>query len=265
MAAYRPFQEDIMHAQEHGMEAFVEMENRMVNAMRWSDLRHRGKKALDLLKCSDDEGGIVLLAIDFEGGNDGPDSITECGLASFSGTEFSITTTEFAVKRHPRKSRFSEPVLTNSSLLRGQITRTVERLHERYKSNHIVLVGQSIFNEIRILGSLDIEMEDLPIYGLLDTHNLAWEILGAGLSLGKLLTALRIPSCPEAFHCAGNDAHFTLQALLGSLSLQDDRYAGRWDHITKKSLPQPQCWHEEEGADWDAHLSGAIETLHFAA
>lgn len=263
MALYRPFNEDIMHMQERGMQAFVQFEGRLLRQMRYDDFKQEGQRALARFKDAASKDDTVLLAIDFEGGNDGAESVHECGMASFSNTDASITTTEFALRGHPRKSRYCEPSQTSSVLLRGQILDTIRSLREKHKNSDIVLVGHSIHNEIRILASLDIEVEDLPICGILDTADISLEILGRSYSLGHLLAVLDIPSCPEAFHCAGNDAHFTLQALLGLMSLQDEN-DGRWDHITKTPLPQPQHW-REGNTDWETHLCDTLDILQSSA
>jgi hypothetical protein len=77
------------------------------------------------------------------------------------------------------------------------------------------------------MDDLGISLEALPITGLIDTCYLAVDVLGFSGSLEHLLTALRIPSGMDLLHCAGNDAHYTLQAMLALLDHQYNDKSGR--------------------------------------
>ncbi|KAM6487210.1 hypothetical protein HDV62DRAFT_349305 [Trichoderma sp. SZMC 28011] len=77
----------------------------------------------------------------------------------------------------------------------------------------VLLVGHDIRHEIRILRQLKFDFSRFDITGSIDTFRIAQQILPYfSLSLGELLTELQ---CPHNWlHNGGNDAHFTLRALL---------------------------------------------------
>ena len=86
----------------------------------------------------------------------------------------------------------------------------------------VVLVGFSIAVELDILEKIGINLRDRELYsieGILEIRTLSRGIIGPifprGLpSLGKVLDYLRIPFQKSHLPNAGNDAHFTLRALL---------------------------------------------------
>ena len=92
------------------------------------------------------------------------------------------------------------------------IRSNLEALIPRERS--IVLVGHAFENELRILRDLGLDLHT-SVVGTFDTQKIAAEfILGRPASLCTTLEAL---GCPfENLHNAGNDAHFTLQALLAA-------------------------------------------------
>jgi hypothetical protein len=77
----------------------------------------------------------------------------------------------------------------------------------------VLLVGHDIRHEIRILKQLKFGFSHFDITGSLDTFRIAQQVLPYfSLSLGELLTELQ---CPRNWlHNGGNDAHYTLRALL---------------------------------------------------
>lgn len=80
------------------------------------------------------------------------------------------------------------------------------------QGRNLVLVGHGIVNDLQALEALGFEFERPPS-GILDTSGIANEVfqIWAG-SLGDLLGVL---GCPfNRLHVAGNDANFTLRALL---------------------------------------------------
>jgi hypothetical protein len=57
-------------------------------------------------------------------------------------------------------------------------------------------------------------LEVAPVLAILDTHLIARNLLGACFKLGALLTELKCPYESSDLHNAGNDATFTLHAML---------------------------------------------------
>lgn len=105
-------------------------------------------------------------------------------------------------------------------------------LHQDDPNREIVLISHNVVSEIRVLDAFGLPLEALPIAGILDTCRLALEVLGSKGSLGSLLTTLRIPFPPDLLHCAGNDAHYVLQALL---ALIQARYGDRFGRLERLS------------------------------
>lgn len=85
----------------------------------------------------------------------------------------------------------------------------------------VVLVGHSIWSDIKTMEELGISIQDFPnVIGVVDTLSLAWETLGQGPSLGRALLLMNIPFIESALHCAGNDAYYTMQLLAALLHAQ---------------------------------------------
>ena len=87
---------------------------------------------------------------------------------------------------------------------------------------NIVIVGQSTRHDLKILQRIGVNVYDVaPVLAILDTHSIARNQFGANSStpltsftLGALLAELKCPYESSDLHNAGNDATFTLQALL---------------------------------------------------
>lgn len=79
----------------------------------------------------------------------------------------------------------------------------------------IVLVGHDIASDINYLNSMDTDIGDIPGFSCTadtkDMHQL-WRESSIGRSLGNILDDLLIPH--THLHNAGNDATYTLQAML---------------------------------------------------
>lgn len=91
----------------------------------------------------------------------------------------------------------------------------------------MVLVVHGGYNDLRFLEQLDICFK--PVYTL-DTQKSAQNLLQllSRPSLGWLLSALGISHQRGSLHCAGNDAHFTLRALL-MIAVRDAEEQGGLD------------------------------------
>ena len=83
--------------------------------------------------------------------------------------------------------------------------------HVSRPDRNIILVGHGCERDLAALSSLGFNLK-ASVVDILDTANIASELQMKGLSLGRLLDKLK---CPKArLHNAGNDAHFTLRALI---------------------------------------------------
>ncbi|PMD21492.1 hypothetical protein NA56DRAFT_127805 [Hyaloscypha hepaticicola] len=90
------------------------------------------------------------------------------------------------------------------------IVSSLEQLLDR--DRNLVLVGHRIARDHTLLKVLGFDLET-SVFGVLDTGDLAQYIFGGPkLRLRSLLTELKCPF--DNLHCAGNDAHFALRALL---------------------------------------------------
>lgn len=78
---------------------------------------------------------------------------------------------------------------------------------------NIILVGHGLGSDLRILQKRGILIQEIPtIIAVFDTSYVAIEVLGIKSSLDNLLNILGCPH--ENMHTAGNDANYTLRALL---------------------------------------------------
>ncbi|KAK0119689.1 hypothetical protein ONS95_011125 [Cadophora gregata] len=88
------------------------------------------------------------------------------------------------------------------------------------KPQKVVLVGCAILNELRILKDLGIDLRDKGLFaieGILDLNTITQTLdlpFKTRPSLMRILQQINIPFREECLHDAGNDAHFTLRALL---------------------------------------------------
>jgi hypothetical protein len=86
----------------------------------------------------------------------------------------------------------------------------IEACMPRYRN--IILVGYDVNNKLIALRNLHFDFQQLPM-DVIDAQWVAKKVDGfPSLQLRRVLQEL---DCPyERLHCAGNDAHFTLRALL---------------------------------------------------
>ncbi len=93
---------------------------------------------------------------------------------------------------------------------------------------NVVIVGHSVKHYLRILQRLGIDIRGIaPLVVILDTHNMARDILGltstrlggrapiSSFTLSAVLIEIGCPHDEAELHNAGNDATYTLFALLG--------------------------------------------------
>ena len=80
------------------------------------------------------------------------------------------------------------------------------------RTRNIILVGHDIRNDLQVLQLLDFDLHT-SIGGILDLGKIASKLLpNIRITLSSILTELRCPF--QNLHTAGNDAYFTLRALL---------------------------------------------------
>lgn len=114
-------------------------------------------------------------------------------------------------------------------------------LEDAEGTREVVLVGHALKNDLAYLRRLGIDALAIPNVVLqLDTQRIATPKKLAP-SLGKLLTALGIPA--DNLHNAGNDAHFTLRAVL-EIARKEFNNPGS----VLESLPKPQG-HDKRAQD----------------
>jgi hypothetical protein len=200
----------------------------------------------------------ILVAIDFEGVSHMKKGVNAFGMTTLDFP--SLVTTNYGLNCSHRDQNclFSNTIGTTPELLPRWIINSFESISS--EGRDIVLVGQGIYNELSVLDSLQISLEDLPIAGVVDTVTVAREVLGRGVSLRlrNLIEMLGIEARHDSLHCAGNDTHYTLQVLLALLQKKYGELACV-EEIIRKSPPtqRPSTRTSSDfDVDWDEHLDG---------
>ena len=164
---------------------------------------------------------VVFIAVDFEYTDNFSPGNRRCqaGVAILDTRDLvspfqtpSISTFNFEIGSTSYHNRCNNEFLFGKTvkIQKEDICHNLEALISRQRNN--VLVGHAIQNELKILKILNFDL-DLSIIGILDTQRLALQTRSD--SPGRLRDLLRDLQCPyRHLHNAGNDAHFTLRALL---------------------------------------------------
>lgn len=127
----------------------------------------------------------------------------------------------------------------------------------------IILVGHGIRSDLASFDGLGIALEDLPTKSVLDTYTLCQQTLGHSGTLHEILEHLRVPHQKNLLHCAGNDAHHTLQALAALLAIQlravsaklgPGSVAPQLEGIAEKAVILPLAPEKREQEDWAGFL-----------
>ncbi|TKA53267.1 hypothetical protein B0A55_13171, partial [Friedmanniomyces simplex] len=198
-------------------------------------------EALVTKTTSEDEGfmlsaevDFVFVSIDIEGGMD-QWGIKEFGVAKLDTRDVVVNMASTSAdlihghnyalaKGHRRAFVFGDTTRVDSSHLAATIKDVChipdrKGLYGNETERRIVLVGHAIHNELMTMEAHGVKLDDIPaVVGILDTSD-----LGQGGSLESLLTSLGLPlprnrqGKADSLHCAGNDAHYTLRALLAML------------------------------------------------
>ena len=201
---------------------------------------------------------VVFIAIDFENptriNRDSSQNLScQAGVAILdtrnlvsSSPQTAISVFNFVVGspsyylKNKRKFHFGEAVTIN----RNEMSQNIEALISRTRNN--VLVGHDFRNDLKILQFLGFDLHS-SIVGIIDLQRVAAEVM-PGVPL-KLYNVLEELDCPYGgLHNAGNDAYFTLRALLLlAIESYPDEIAADDDHrgtlaaleaVTQVSIPE---------------------------
>lgn len=248
------------------MQAFVKMERKLQESMRFETYHYAGAQAVKSFGAAitdqnyTNESNLIFVSLDFEGLKDNT-GIAEMGIAKVSshqilspGNKADIVCFNYALAKHRhRKFLFGDSTRLSPELIERTIVGFFDDLIHDDPQCNIVLVSHGIRNEIRIMDDLGVSIEALPVTGIIDTCCMAADILGFSGSLEDLLTTLRVPARMDMLHCAGNDAHYTLQALLALLDSQYKDKTRQLEKLAKQASPS-QWKEEEEEGDWADYL-----------
>ena len=216
--------------QEAGMQFFVKQERRLLMQMRFEPYVAAGRAAILALgaalteKPSVEQKTCIFVSIDFEGtvihkgATEFGVAILNAGHALFSDEKRSINCVNYKVKNRGKPSfMFGDTIRILPEVLSRTIIENLNELNRDNTQRKIILIGHGIHNELRILDDLGVSLEELPVTGIVDTCDLACDVLGTKARLEQLLVLLSIPARFDLLHCAGNDAYYTLQCFLALL------------------------------------------------
>lgn len=165
---------------------------------------------------------VVLISIDFEDTaaiqfEFSDDLKCEVGLAILDTTQLQHTAPVDAIHTHnfvtgpsPYAQRATGRFLFGEtrSIRPSEIVACIQSCIPAHRN--VVIVGHGVCSDIQVLQALNFHFAVPPV--VLDTYQIAKTLTAEGMSLSRLLEALDLPF--HQLHCAGNDAHFTLRALL---------------------------------------------------
>jgi hypothetical protein len=272
--AYRPDDEEAIRLLELGMKIFTKLESRLTFKHRLKPYVSSGRYSMDrLCQIFDDERSFVdidiaVVCVDFEGSLD-QKGLNEYGSASidFALQEFASdepvinTSTYTLVSDRGRQSLWGEVTRTTTELLPRYVRSDFEQFHTVGRKRELVLVCHGLGHDVRALDALGTSFEDLSVTGLVDTHELGREILGSSWSLENLLSILGISVTMHSLHTAGNDAHYTLQALFALMQRKCDSQLGGIDKLVRRPAPRIRHWVtplSERKDDWESNLDGNL-------
>jgi hypothetical protein len=266
--SYQPADEDVCFLQEAGMQYFVKQERKLLSQIRVEPYLAAGKVAMESFGAAltgehaMEHTKITFVSIDFEG-TVVHKGITEFGLAMInlghapsSHEHRHINSVNYKVKNRGKpKFMFGNTIRISPEILPRTIIENFSELDNDDAQRKVILIGHGLHNGLRILDDLGVSLEDLPVTGIVDTCDLACDVLGAMASLEQLLVLLSIPARLDLLHCASNDAHYTLQAFLALLQLRYPDSTYRLDRLARQELRSPPTDNVKcESNDWADHL-----------
>ena len=235
----------------------------------------------------------VLISMDVEGNNWDRQRMRELGFATLDLQEFCqkkycrpiIQSTNYILSSSASRRKF----LFNSSSQRIDGS-DMAKLRDLISSNlsipdpltkgatyrRVILVGHGVATETRCLEELGLPLDAFPtVVGIVDTCIFATKVTKQHLSLEQLIDVVGIPlhrnvdfGGANHLHCAGNDANYTLRALLALLEIEtrnsDSALAlevlGR---IAREDIPKAAPGlHERSESSSDEGLAGTFFDEH---
>ncbi|KAK4952417.1 hypothetical protein LTR10_009223 [Elasticomyces elasticus] len=281
---------------ERGMAAFAHWEMKMIRQSRSQEQYSAGVAAARAFVEAVAAGEMranadfVFVSIDFEGALGNRAGITEFGVAkldtrdivgktvdasspanTISGHNYLLAKCRKQRCMFGNTTRIDKPQL--AATIKAELNIPDDAKDQLESQRRIVLVGHGLHNEQLILERHGIKLGDMDaVVGILDTSQ-----YGMGGSLETLLDRLSLPlprnrnGIADSLHCAGNDAHFTLRALLALLNLQHQEGTGRGgdveilDRLARAPLPvrQPKTQLEDEEEDADLEYDLFVDSGFF--
>jgi len=259
IAAYRGVKPDFFSEQEYGMKVFRTCERNIMNR-HWDSVGQAALlKSVDMLKTrpaallSSKDGALdseltdlpVLISMDVEGNNWDRRGMKELGIATIDLRELCqekycrpiIHSTNYILNSNASRRK----LLFNSSSQRIDGSDTA-KVRDVISSNlsipdpltrgatyrRVILVGHGVATETRCLEELGLPLDAFPtVVGIVDTCTFATRVTKQHLSLEQLIDVVGIPLHRNVdfggavhLHCAGNDANYTLRALLALLEIE---------------------------------------------
>ncbi|KAG4421998.1 hypothetical protein IFR04_004857 [Cadophora malorum] len=188
---------------------------------------------------------IIILSLDFGYSAHEGNKITQIGISTMSTNVWrELSPTEDARIIHSRCVRTPIKSLITSNFLFGESETVYRRnlvdflrdaLAQRSvdgSPQRVVLVGVGTLNELKILKDLGIDLQEksfFAIEGILDLNAITKTLelpFRNRPSLLRILKHLEIFFREEYLHDSGNDAHFTLRALLMLAAIAFERIGG---------------------------------------
>jgi hypothetical protein len=243
MKVFRACERKIMnqHWNSAGQAALLKSVNMLKTTCMPTTLRSSKDGALD----SELTDLPVLISMDFEGSNWNSQGLKELGIATLDLRDFCqesycrpiINSTNYILNGNASRRKF----LFNSSSHRidGSNTQNVrdvissslsipDPLTKGATYRRVILIAHGVATETRCLEELGLPLDALPtVVGIVDTCIFATRVTKQHLSLEQLIDVVGIPLHRNAdfggavhLHCAGNDANYTLRALLALLEIE---------------------------------------------
>lgn len=210
----------------------------------------------------------VLVSMDVEGNNWDGQGLRELGIATLDLRELCqekccrpiIHSTNYILSSSASRRKF----LFNSSSQRIDGS-DMAKLRDVISSNlsipdpltkggtyrRVILAGHGVATETRCLEELGLPLDTFPaVVGIVDTCTFATRVTNQHLSLEQLIDVVGIPLHRNIdfggavhLHCAGNDANYTLRALLALLEIETrDSDSGLalevLDRIAREDIPK---------------------------
>lgn len=258
IAAYQPAKPDFCSEQEYGMKVFRTCVRTIMNnhwGMAGQAALLKSVNTLKTRSSTSDPSKVdgtldldftelpVLISMDVEGQASDPSHPSELGIATLDLRELCgqkagwpvIHSTNYILSRHPSRRKF---LFDSSQRIDGQDTAKLRDVISNHLSipdpltqeatyRPVILVGHGVAQEILCLEELSLPLDALPtVVGTVDTNHFASKVISQRLSLERLIDFVGIPLHRSAYggadylHCAGNDANYTLRALLALLEIK---------------------------------------------